>query len=502
MGDIEHTEDVATLKALLQVYANENARLQKRLEELVREIAELQGKGPQEQLELELSRLQEQMNALQQRLFGDSSERREGNSKEEDDNRPRPKRKGHGHRSQPDLEHQPVLLELEPEEQVCGQCKGQLQAIHGMTEDSEEITVIRRQFIVKQISRQKYRCRCGFGLHTAPAPLKHISGGRYSLDFAIEVAVNKFIQHLPLDRQRRRMAHEHLFVGTNTLWDQIDALAEWLEPAHEALRKYILGSDVIGADETWWRLMQKKATKKWWAWTLTTHDACWFGIAPSRSAKTAAKYIGDYEGIIVCDAYRAYETLAKAKPKLRLSNCWSHVRRKFIEAEAHHPKCKDAIALIGELFALERRTLEPESLDGEHKALNAAIRLRLRKQEARPILDKLREWALEQRGLPKSSLRKAIDYMLGHWTALNRFLEDPNVPIHNNGSERALRGLVLGRKNHYGSRSRRGTQVAAIFYSLLDTAALNGLDPTDYLRRAVVAAVDQHKVILPLPGYV
>ena len=295
------------------------------------------------------------------------------------------------------------------------------------------------------------------------------------------------------------MAREHLYVETQTLWDQIDAMADWLELAYNALREYILGADVIGVDETWWRLMQKKATKKWWAWTLTTHDASWFGIAPSRSAKTAGKYVGDFEGIIVCDAYRAYETLAKARPELKLANCWSHVRRKFIDAEAHYPQCKGAIALIDELFDIDRQTLTPQSLEGDQKLLNEELRRRLREQQAAPILKKLHEWALQQRGLPKSSLRKAIDYMLGHWTALNRFLEDPDVPIHNNRSERALRGPVLGRKNHYGSRSRRGTQVAAIFYSLLDTAILNGLDPADYLRRAVTAAIEENRAVLPIP---
>lgn len=501
MGDIEHIDDVATLKELLRVYAGENARLHNRLQELVQEIAELTGKGSREQLQLELTRIQEQMGALQKRLFGDSSERRGHERVPADEERAKPKQKGHGHRSQPELERRSVLIELEPAEKVCGECQGHLMAIPGMTEDSERITVIRREFVIEEVNRQKYRCRCGFGLHTAPAPITHLPGGRYSLDFAIEVVLDKFIQHMPLDRQRRKMMREHLFVETQTLWDQTDALAKWLEPAYEALREYILGADVIGADETWWRLMQKKAKKKWWAWTITTYDACWFGIAPGRSAKTAAEYIGDYEGIVVCDAYRVYETLAKNRPTLRLANCWSHARRKFIDAEAHHPQCKAAIELIDELFEIERMTLDPERLDGEHKSLNADIRHRLRQQQGRTILDKLRKWALEQRGLPKSSLRKAIDYMLGHWAGLTRFLEDPKVPIHNNRSERALRGLVLGRKNHYGSRSRRGTEVAAIFYSLLDTAVINGLDPADYLRRAVTAAVDERRALLPLPDH-
>jgi transposase len=336
------------------------------------------------------------------------------------------------------------------------------------------------------------------GLHTAPAPVKHIPGGRYSLDFAISVAIDKYIDHLPLDRQRRQMARQKLFVETQTLWDQIDALAEILQPIYDALREYILGSDVIGVDETWWRLMQKKATKKWWAWALTAHDACWFGITPSRSAKAATKFVGDYKGIVVCDGYRAYETLTHANPDIRLANCWAHVRRKFVEAEAHYPQCCEALDLLGKLFELERYTLDPSALDGDFKLEMAEAKRQLREEAARPILEELRTWALEQRGLPKSLLRKAIDYMLNRWSALGRFLENPFIPIHNNRTERALRGMVIGRKNHYGSRSRRGTQVAAIFYSLLDTAILNGLEPTEYLHRAATAAIEDERVILPL----
>lgn len=495
MEQFEHLEDSASLKELLRVYAAENARLHRRLKELVQEIAELKGSGAQQQLELELARVQEKMSSLQKRLFGDSSERR---SRDEGlaDKKPDDPQRGHGSKSQPELRRETVLLKL-PQAESCQFCEKPWQAISGMTEDSEQITVIRREFVVQEIKRQKYRCRCGLKLKTVPAPLKHLPGGRYSLDFAIQVAIDKYVDHLPLDRQRRRMARERLFVESQTLWDQINALAGILRRNYDALREHILDSGIIGVDETWWRVMQKKSTKKWWAWALTSHDACWFGIAPSRSAKVASHFLGDFEGIVVCDAYRAYETLARANTDLRLANCWAHVRRKFVEAEAHYPQCREALELLGQLFALERYTLDPAELRGEFKREIVAAKRKLRTEAAVPILEKLRAWALEQRGLPKSLLRKATDYMLGHWTALNRFLENPFVPLHNNRTERALRGLVLGRKNHYGSRSRRGTEVAALFYSLLDTCRLNGIDPTEYLVRAVSAAVEDDEVVLP-----
>ena len=125
-------------------------------------------------------------------------------------------------------------------------------------------------------------------------------------------------------------------------------------------------------------------------------------------------------------------------------------------------------------------------------------RARRRNAESRPILDKLQAWARLQTGLPKGGLRKAVEYMLSRWQALTVFLDNPLVEIHNNGTERALRGMVLGRKNHYGSRSKRGTEVAAILYSLIESAKLCGVDPQAYLRRlAEMAIAEPGTVLLP-----
>ena len=85
-----------------------------------------------------------------------------------------------------------------------------------------------------------------------------------------------------------------------------------------------------------------------------------------------------------------------------------------------------------------------------------ALRARLRGEQSRGIVREIRDWALNLRVLPESSLGKAISYMLGLWPGLTRFLDDPRIPIDNNHTERGLRGMVLGRKNHYGSRSQRG----------------------------------------------
>jgi transposase len=142
------------------------------------------------------------------------------------------------------------------------------------------------------------------------------------------------------------------------------------------------------------------------------------------------------------------------------------VRRKFIEAEPRYPEpCRAVLDLIGELYAVEHEvpTLSAAAAAEMADELHA-LRGRLRQERSRKIVPDIQTWAVEQRTPPESSLGKAIGYVLGLWTGLTRFLDDPRIPLDNNRTERGLRGVVLGRKNHHGSRSRRGTEVAALFY--------------------------------------
>ena len=482
MSDLERFEaidDVDEAKAYLRMLAVENERLRVRLQQLTKELAELKGGDGTQQLSLELDRLQEQIAKLNQKMFGDSSERRPA----EEPEKPRKPKKGHGPREQPKLEQVELRMTLADDDRTCPTCGEHMRELSGVSEDSEFIDVIERRHVVAKMQRQKYSCDCG--IYTPPAPTRHLPGGRYSLKFAVHVALAKYLDHAPLNRQARIMGREGLRIDSQTLWDQIDALAKHLVPSYEKLRDFILGGDVVGADETWWRLMGKNgkpsSSKKWWAWSMTSPGAVWHGIAPSRSADAARSYLGAFDGTLVVDGYKAYDTLAKENANLTLAHCWAHARRKFVEAEPNYSQCSEALDLIGKLFDIDRETPNPAELDGDAKVLAAEQRLKARKEKAPPILEKLRAWALAQRGLPKSGLRKAIDYMLKYWNGLNVFVHDPFVPLDNNATERALRGLVIGRKNHYGSRSKRGTEVAALFYSLLETAAMADVDPVEYL---------------------
>src|SRR6202789_3127523 len=99
----------------------------------------------------------------------------------------------------------------------------------------------------------------------------------------------------------------------------------------------------------------------------------------------------------------------------------------------------------------------------------------------------MKTWLWSQAVLKSLSIGNAAAYVVADWDRLTRFLGDARIPLDNNATERGIRGPVVGRKNHYGSKSRRGTEVASLFYSLLETAKLHGIDPARYLRDAAVA---------------
>ena len=199
-----------------------------------------------------------------------------------------------------------------------------------------------------------------------------------------------------------------------------------------------------------------------------------------------------YRGIVVADGFAVYQVLARDGPAFTLAHCWAHTLRHFDDIAEQWPvACADIAGLIGELYAIER--LVPAPFPGDDAA--HSLRYQLRTERSRPVLDRIWQWATVQVGLPRSEFGKAVRYMLERWEGLTRFVDDPRVPLDNNAIERALRGPVVGRKNHYGSRSRRGTEVAALFYTLCETAKLVGIDPHAYLLRALYAAMARPGVI-------
>ncbi len=473
--DIQREKDVEQLRRIALTQQTEIRRLLDTLQSKCHVIDELRG---------ESGELQQTLDALNEQRARHDEQTRKAPKTDGKKKRKR-KQRGHGPKEQPQLERTEELFELDEPDKACPQCGGELKPLAGQYESSEMVDIVEVSYKLVDVKRQKYACRCGGCVETAIGPERAIDGGRYSLSFAIKVAIDKYVDHLPLTRQARIMKRWGLELGSQTLWDQLLALSRLLRPCYEALKALALSSPVIGLDQTSWkRLDKKKKSTPWQMWCLTTPEVIYHRIYDDKSVACWNDLLGDYNGVIVCDAMGTHGAKKCNKPLPTLAGCWAHVFRKYRDAEQDFPDASIPMSMIGELYEIDSRARDPAHLR------------ELRSTESQVVLDRLETWILAQAALKTTSLGNAIHYTHGNWARLTRFVNDPNIPLDNNRTERGIRGPVIGRKNHYGSKSVRGTEVAAIFYSLTETAKLVGVEPARYLEAAATAA-RRGEVLLP-----
>ncbi len=377
------------------------------------------------------------------------------------------------------------VFTLDEPDRTCPSCGGELREMAGQFETSEMIDVVEVSYRLVQVKQQKYVCRCGGCVDTALGPDRALPGSRYSLAFAIKVLIDKYLDHIPLERQCRILERHGLVVTSQTLWDLAYAVAQRLSIVDAALFDHVKAQPVIGLDQTSWPRLDVQGSKPWQMWCLTAPGVVVHRIRDDKSAATFKALVGDYSGTIVADALSTHEAGARDGPGIVLAGCWAHVFRRFDEAKSDHPDAEQALAWIGALYDIDRRGEGDAPRIGE-----------LRRAEAPPILAEFKLWLFERAGDTHLSIGKAAAYTLGIWDRLVLFVDDARIPLDNNATERAIRGPVVGRKNHYGSKSRRGTELATTIYSILETAKLHDVHPTEYLATAVLAA-DRGQVILP-----
>jgi transposase len=495
----KHRSQIVALWYKEQTLRQDNERLLAQVQELRQELAAAKTKGKRTK---------------------NTSERRGRNgaktSKKEASKEPQP---GHGPTEQPHLEEQTKDFELDDADRVCPQCGGTLDEWEGQAEESELIEVVERRFIRQTIRQKKYRCRCAACIETAPGPEKLIAGGRYSLSFAIEVGHDKYMLHIPLERQAREMNRQGLLIDSQTLWDQCYALGRLLVPVYEAIHRYVLSFGWVAADETTWWMMRHRHSPpeqkvgEWYVWIAHRPDAAYYLLKPTRDDTSASELLSlpalgpqgevvlddkgapkrtAYEGKVLCDGWWAYKYVARRTPNVVLVHCWSHVRREILACERAFPKqTEELIGLIAELYAIEEDAAPGPEGDKQ--------RAELRTKYSTEVLERMVGWVFQNGlGVPaESNLRKAVGYMIHHWQGLTRFLQDPTLPLDNNGVEKDCRQAVQGKKNHYGSRSVRGAETASILYTIVQTAKLSAIEPKTYMRLAALRALRGQSVLIP-----
>lgn len=486
MVNVDTESDIERLREVAKLQGSQLERMFATLSKQSLELDRLRGKTDAE-LQLRLKELEAQIEHTKRAIYGRSSERRRPDELVETV----PKaREDFGPTKQTEIEHIEELCTLDVADQTCPSCGGDLVVWEGQSEDSDLIDVIEAQYIVRKVKRQKYRCDCADCGHieTSDGPARLTPGGRYSTDFAIKVAADKYLCHLPLERQTRQMRRLGLKVTSQTLWDQLWQLQSYLEPTWEAIREEILKNDVIGLDQTTWKNLSRRKAKHWQIWCLTSPTMVYHTIRGNKTAETAADVLGPFAGTVVCDAMPSHKAASRDGPGFGLAYCWAHVRRKFFDAEKNFPdEAGPILDILRDMYLVERKA-----------PLGSPELATLRAKESRLLVDTFFREIRSIDTLQSLDLGKAIAYADTREVELRRFLDNPKIWIDNNPTERALRGAVLGRKNHYGSKSQRGTIAAATFYSLMETAKLQNVNPTLWLREIVRQAQnDPHAVVLP-----
>ncbi len=317
---------------------------------------------------------------------------------------------------------------------------------------------------------------------TPPAPANVVEGSCADVSVLAGLVVDKFCYHCPLYRTHQRLADAGIQLSRTTLMNWTQRTAQLLEPIAAAQHDHILESAVVAIDETPIKAGRNAASKRMkqgWFWPIYGDgDEISFTFSQSRGARHLFDQLGAFTGTLLSDGYSAYKRFARAHAHATHAQCWSHARRRFIEAEASEPEAvATALEYIRVLYqheaAIRDRCLEPDKA------------LAWRAHYSKPIVDALFAWVDEQRQdparLPKEPFAKALAYVAEREHALRVFLSDPAVAIDTNHLERALRAIPMGRKNWHFCWSEVGARDVATLQSLLTTCRLHGINPYTYL---------------------
>ena len=354
---------------------------------------------------------------------------------------------------------------------------------------------VRRRPAAKGGQHEEEEYAEGSAVVQAPAPDQVLPKAIVGAGLLTQLAIAKFIDHLPLYRQRAIFRRDYDWdIASSTLGDWFAATCTLLEPLYAALEKRVLDTDYLQGDESRITVLERggERTKNkshryppksrkvhlgyMWVFRNPVAGGVLFAYRPGRGANILHETLDSFGGILQSDGYSAYTSFMKAHPGVVLVSCLAHIRRKFFDARSNHPELAEmALGAIQYFYRIEdicrRYELAPERRRG------------LRQRYARPAYTALLEWVNEQRrtNLSKGGIGKALSYAHNHLPRLGAYLDDGRIEIDNNLIENKIRPLALGRKNYLFAGSRQGAQRAAMLYSFFGSCREAGVNEREWL---------------------
>lgn len=369
-----------------------------------------------------------------------------------------------------------IFHHLAEDEQHC-QCGTLLEKIG--EEISEQLEVVPLRLFVIEHIRGKYTCRQCETIQMAPKPKSPIPKAMAGASLLTEVIISKYQYHLPLYRQSKILASYGALIPDNTLGNWIMQSGMGLMLVYEAFWETILATRYLQVDETPIKVLKPEKTAYLWAYHAPLLKLVVFEFSLTRSSSLAEKRLEPFKGLLQTDGYNGYQSL-RERENITGFGCMTHGRRKFSEVLKITKNSEGIAAQVIErlkpIYALEAKMREQQ--------ISFHTRKRLRQKQAWPLLKALHKWLKEQlHTVPaKSALGEALRYMLNQWSYLIAYLRHGCVEIDNNWIENLIRPTALGKKNWLFMGHQESGKIHALWFSLIISAILNGLNPRVYIQ--------------------
>ncbi len=359
------------------------------------------------------------------------------------------------------------------------------------SEVTETLDFHRARLVVIRTVRPKYADPKdpSRGVVIGKLPVRPIERGIAEAGLLASILVDKYADHLPLYRQVQRFARHGLTLASSTIGDWTAQAATLLEPLYDALADEARQSDYLQADETPIQVQDPAKKGKthrgyYWLYHDVLNGLVVMDYQKGRGRAGPREWLAGYEGALQTDGYQVYDEFF-ANDAITPHGCMAHARRYFFEAKDSDPEwAEHALGAFQKLFAIER-TLKESGASHEE-------RLRVRKEEAIPLLDNFKTWVEAHRGLPRSPWGRATHYCLAQWEKLVNYTTDGRIELSNNEIENAVRPVAVGRRNYLFAGSHDAAQRAAVVYSLLATCKKHGVEPLAWLTD-VLGRIPEHK---------
>ncbi len=349
---------------------------------------------------------------------------------------------------------------------------------------------LKRERIVHDLAEEEKHCStCQQDLR----PIGEESSERYEyIPAKLTVIEDICADHLPLHRQEKIFERHGVDISRKTMGGWLAQCADLLKPLYGSMKEVLFQSKVIGTDDTSVKVLDVKLpfarTGRIWPYSGDAdHPVILYDYTATRERAGPEEFLKGYRGYLQADAYGGYDAFFRDPARGLIEvGCWAHARRYFHKAlESDQPRMGPALLLIAQLYRVEKQA----------RPLTAEDRLRLRQLQSQPILEKLRNYLLEIQVevLPKSPEGRAVRYTLKNWTALNRYCEDGDLQIDNNATERAIRGIAVGRNNWVFFGSDEGGKTAAVLRSFVASCQRVGVDPFVWLKD-ILSRIADHPI--------